>query len=197
MGMSCWPGKGRNLRQKWGGKKQGQWHGHCAAQTTHATTEAHTTPAPTTKEHTPPAEVRTTPSETMKVRAMPTCTMRRDGVHGARAHGSVGRQVVDDHMSTTCGGVEQLGLTHMETQRGVWWTTRMRKGVGSKDRNTTPPQPVPPQCASYWAPPAWIGHQQEHKLQRPTERSDSTQHAKGRRGDCPGRKETATRRNVT
>ena len=41
-------------------------------------------------------------------------------------------------------------------------------------------------------------HQQEHRPQRPTERSDPTQHAKGRAGDCPGpRKETATRRNVT
>ena len=41
-------------------------------------------------------------------------------------------------------------------------------------------------------------HRQEHRLQRPTERSDPTQHAKGRPGDCPGpRKETTTRRNVT
>ena len=33
---------------------------------------------------------------------------------------------------------------------------------------------------------------------RPTERSDPTQHAKGRTGDCPGpRKEAATRRDVT
>ena len=41
-------------------------------------------------------------------------------------------------------------------------------------------------------------HQQEHRPQRPTERSDPTQHAKGRTGDCPGpRKETTTRRHVT
>ena len=41
-------------------------------------------------------------------------------------------------------------------------------------------------------------HQQEHRPQRPTERSDPTQHAKRRTGDCPGpRKETATRRTVT
>ena len=39
---------------------------------------------------------------------------------------------------------------------------------------------------------------QEHRPQRPTERSDPTQHAKGRTGDCPGpRKGTTTRRNVT
>ena len=38
----------------------------------------------------------------------------------------------------------------------------------------------------------------EHRPQRPSQRSDPTQHAKGRAGDCPGpRKESATRRNVT
>ena len=41
-------------------------------------------------------------------------------------------------------------------------------------------------------------HQQEHRPQRPSERSDPTQHAKGRTDDCPGpHKETATRQNVT
>ena len=41
-------------------------------------------------------------------------------------------------------------------------------------------------------------HQQEHRPQWPTERSDPTQHAKGRTGDCPGPREGATtRRNVT
>ena len=41
-------------------------------------------------------------------------------------------------------------------------------------------------------------HQREHRPQRPTERSDPTQHAKGRTGDRPGpRKETAIRRHVT
>ena len=55
-----------------------------------------------------------------------------------------------------------------------------------------------PQHANYWAPRTRKRHQQEHRPQRPTERSDPTQHAKGRTGDCPGpRKETTTRRNVT
>ena len=50
----------------------------------------------------------------------------------------------------------------------------------------------------HWAPRTRKRHQQEHRPQWPTERSDPTQHAKGRTGDCPGpRKETATRRNVT
>ena len=60
-----------------------------------------------------------------------------------------------------------------------------------------PPHPAQPR---HWAPRTRKRHrhQQEHRPQWLTERSDPTQHAKGRTGDCPGpRKETATRRNVT
>ena len=61
-----------------------------------------------------------------------------------------------------------------------------------------PPHPAQPQHTNDWAPRTRKRHQQEHRPQRPTERSDPTQHAKGRTGDCPGpRKETTTRRNVT
>ena len=59
-----------------------------------------------------------------------------------------------------------------------------------------PPQPTQPRHTNHWAPRT--RHQQEHRPQRPTQRSDPTQHAKGRTGDCPGpRKGTTTRRNVT
>ena len=62
----------------------------------------------------------------------------------------------------------------------------------------TMPQPAQPWHTNYWALRTRKQHQQEHRPQRPTERSDPTQHAKGRTGDCPGpRKETTTRRNVT
>ena len=81
----------------------------------------------------PPVEVRTTPAETMKVRAMPTSTSRRGGVIGPHAHGKLGRQVADDQDNTRR---EQLGLTHTETRRGMWWMTW--RGVGSKNRKTTP-----------------------------------------------------------
>ena len=65
-------------------------------------------------------------------------------------------------------------------------------------RRHTMPHPAQPQHTNYWAPHTWQQHRQEHRPQRPTERSDPTQHAKGRTGDCPGpRKETTTRRNVT
>ena len=51
---------------------------------------------------------------------------------------------------------------------------------------------------SDWAPRTRKRHQQEHRPQRPTERSDPTQHAKGRTGGCPGpRKGATTGRNVT
>ena len=54
------------------------------------------------------------------------------------------------------------------------------------------------QHTNYWAPRTRKRHQQEHRPQRPTERSDPTQHAKGRTGACSGpRKGATTRRNVT
>ena len=61
-----------------------------------------------------------------------------------------------------------------------------------------PPHPAQPRHTNYWAPRTRKRHRQEHRPQRPTERSDPTQHAKGRADDCPGpRKGTTTRRNVT
>ena len=58
--------------------------------------------------------------------------------------------------------------------------------------------PAQPRHTNHWAPRTRKRHQQEHRPQRPTERSDPTQHAKGRMGDCPGpRKGTTTRQNVT
>ena len=60
------------------------------------------------------------------------------------------------------------------------------------------PHPAQPRHTNDWAPRTRKRHQREHRPKWPTERSDPTQHAKGRTGDCPGpRKETTTRRNVT
>ena len=50
----------------------------------------------------------------------------------------------------------------------------------------TMPHSAQPQHTNYWAPRTRKRHQQEHRPQRPTERSDPTQHAKGRTGDCSG-----------
>ena len=59
------------------------------------------------------------------------------------------------------------------------------------------PHPAQPRHTNDWAPRTRKRHQREHRPHRPTERSDPTQHAKGRTGACPGpRKGATTRRNV-
>ena len=75
----------------------------------------------------------------------------------------------------------------------------IRQLLGAADTQSAHlPHPAQPQHTDHWAPRTRKRHQQEHRPQRPTERSDPTQHAKGRTGDCPGpRKGTTTRRNVT
>ena len=95
--------------------------------------------------------------------------------------------------------------------RGVW-TQKQSNDPGNNQHNPQyanywapltrkrhiPPHPAQPQHTDHWAPRTRKRHRQEHRPQRPTERSDPTQHAKGRTGDCPGpRKETITRRTVT
>ena len=83
----------------------------------------------------------------------------------------------------------EAGCGRPEGGGGAWAATTVKRP--SK-------QPAQPRYANYWAPRTRKRHQQEHRPQRPTQRSNPTQHAKGRTGDCPGpRKETATRRNVT
>ena len=58
--------------------------------------------------------------------------------------------------------------------------------------------PAQSQHANHWAARTRKQHQQERRPQRPTERSDLTQHAKGRTRDLPGpRKGATTRWNVT
>ena len=49
-----------------------------------------------------------------------------------------------------------------------------------------PPHSAQPQHTNDWAPQTRKRHQQEHRPRRPTERSNWTQHAEGRTGDCPG-----------
>ena len=61
-----------------------------------------------------------------------------------------------------------------------------------------PPHSAQPRHTNDWAPRTRKRHQREHQPQRPTERSDPTQHVKGRTGDRPGpHKGATTRRNVT
>ena len=65
-------------------------------------------------------------------------------------------------------------------------TTQGGGGALLTRKRHIPPHPAQPQHTNHWAPRTRKQHQQEHRPQRPTERSDPTQHAKGRTGDCPG-----------
>ena len=107
--------------------------------------------------------------------------------------GNTERQVVDGLRTEVCGQQKQSNDPHNNQhnpQYANYWAPLTRK--------RHPPHPAQPRYTNYWAPRTRKRHQQVHRPQRPTERSDPTQHAKGRTGDCPGpRKETTTRRNVT
>ena len=110
------------------------------------------------------------------------------------SHGNTARQVMDGLWTEVCGQQKQSNdprNNQHNPQYANYWAPLTRK-------RHIPPHPAQPQHTNDWAPRTRKRHQQEHRPQRPTERSDPTQHAKGRPGDCPGpRKETTTRRNVT
>ena len=67
-------------------------------------------------------------------------------------------------------------------------------GGGAGKQTRTLPHSAQPQHTHHWAPRTRKRHQQEHRPQRPTERSDPTQHAKGLSRALKG---TTTRRTVT
>ena len=101
---------------------------------------------------------------------------------------------MDGLWTEVCGQQKQSndpGNNQHNPQYANYWAPLTRK-------RHIAPHPAQPQHANYWAPRTRKRHQQEHRPQRPTERSDPTQHAKGRTGDRPGpRKGATTRRNVT
>ena len=117
----------------------------------------------------------------------------RDNAWRSRApgpHAHAVRHVGDGLRTEVCGQQKQSndpGNNQHNPQYANYWAPLMHK-------RHIPPHPAQPQHTNRWAPRTRKQHPQEHRPQRPTERSDPTQHAKGRTGDCPGpRKETATR----
>ena len=113
----------------------------------------------------------------------------RGGGAGPHAHRNTARQATDGLW--TAQTVERPPQQPAQPQYANYWAplTRTRH---------IPPHPAQPRHTNCWALRTRKRHQQEHRPQRPTERSDPTQRAKGRPGDCPGpRHETTTRRNVT
>ena len=118
----------------------------------------------------------------------------RSRAPGPHAHRNTARQATDGLWTEARGRQKQSndpGNNQHNPQYANYWAPLTRK-------RHIPPHPAQPRHTNDGAPRTRKRHQQEHRPQRPTERSDPTQHAKGRTGDCPGpRKETATRRNVT
>ena len=105
-----------------------------------------------------------------------------------RREAGCGRPV--DRGAWTAKTVKRPPQQPTQPQYANYWAPLMRNW-------DTMPHPAQPQHTNHWAPRTRKRHQQEHRPQRPTERSDPTQHAKGRTGDCPGpRKGTATRRTT-
>ena len=106
-------------------------------------------------------------------------------------HSEAGYGRPADRGAWTAETVKQPRQQLAHPQYANYWAPLTRK-------RHIPPHPAQPRRINYWAAQTRKQHQQEHRPQRPTERSDPTQHAKGRTGDRPGpRKGTTTRRNVT
>ena len=101
---------------------------------------------------------------------------------------------MDSLRTEVCGQQKQSNDPHNyqhNPQCTNYWAPLTRK-------RHIPPHPAQPRHTNDGAPRTRKQHQQEHRPQRPTERSDPTQHAEGRTGDCPGpRKGATTRRTVT
>ena len=108
--------------------------------------------------------------------------------------GAGGGGATDGLWTEVCGQRKQSNdprNNQHNPQYAKYWAPLTRK-------RHIPPHSAQPRHTNYWAPRTRKRHQREHRPQRPTERSDPTQHAKGRTGECPGpRKETTTGRNVT
>ena len=118
------------------------------------------------------------------------------GVGGGQTGGAgdAAKQVLDDRSTAEVCGQQKPSNDPRNNQHNPqyanYWAPLTRK-------RHIPPHPAQPRHTDHWAPRTRKQHQQEHRPQRPTERSDPTQHAKGRTGDCPGpRKGATTRRNV-
>ena len=121
----------------------------------------------------------------------------RDSAWRSRApgpHRNTARQAMDGLWTEVCGQQKQSNdprNNQHNPQYANYWAPLTRK-------RHIPPHPAQPRHTNDGAPRTRKRHQQEHRPQWPTERSDPTQHAKGRTGDCPGpRKGATTRRNVT
>ena len=113
------------------------------------------------------------------------------GTWAAQKHSEAGYGRPVDAGVWTAKTVKRPRQQPAHPQYANYWAPLTRK-------RHTMPHSAQSQHTNDWAPRTRKQHQQEHRPQRPTERSDPTQHAKGRPGDCPGpRKGATTGRNDT
>ena len=117
--------------------------------------------------------------------------VEEQGTWASQKHSEAGYGRPVDRGVGTAQTAKQPRQQPAHPQSANYWAPLTRK-------RHTMPHPAQPQHTNDWAPRTRKRHQQEHRPQRPTERSNPTQHAKGRTGDCPGpRKGATTVRNVT
>ena len=117
--------------------------------------------------------------------------VEEQGTWASQKHSEAGYGRPVDRGVWTAKTVKRPRQQPAHPQHAKYWAPLTRK-------RHTMPHSAQPQHTNHWAPRTRKRHQQEPRPQRPTERSDPTQHAKGRTGDRPGpRKGATTRRNVT
>ena len=111
--------------------------------------------------------------------------VEEQGTWAAQKHSEAGYGRPVDRGVWTAKTVKRPRQQPAHPQYANYWAPLTRK-------RHTMPHSAQPRHTNYWAPRTRKRHQQEHRPQRPTERSDPTQHAKGRTGDCPGPRKGAT-----
>ena len=116
--------------------------------------------------------------------------VEEQGTWAAQKHSEAGYGRPVDRGVWTAKTVKRPRQQPAHPQYANYWAPLTRK-------RHIPPRPAQPRHTNHWAPRTRKRHQQEHRPQRPTERSDPTQHAKGRTGDRPGPRKETTRRSVT
>ena len=134
----------------------------------------------------------------------------RPAVRGTRTYGGRPGQRVEEQGTWASQKHSEAGYGR-PVDKGVWTAKTVKRPrqqpahpqytnywAPLTRKRHIPPHSAQPRHTNYWAPQTRKRHQREHRPQRPTERSDPTQHAKGRTGDSPGpRKGATTRWNVT
>ena len=105
--------------------------------------------------------------------------VEEQGTWASQKHGEAGYGRPVDRGAWTAKTVKRPRQQPAHPQYANYWAPLAHKWH-------TMPHSAQPQHTNYWAPRMRKRHQQEHRPQRPTDRSDPTQHATGRTGDRPG-----------